>query len=238
VIEIRGLRKQFGPNVVLDRVDLDITAGRITAIVGPNAAGKSTVIKCVLGLTRPGGGTITVGGVDVDDRGDYRSRIGYMPQIARFPENISGQDLIDMVVDVRGMPAASREMIEAFGLRAHLAKPLRTLSGGTRQKLNAVIALAFKPAVLMLDEPSAGLDPVSAGLLKDRMRAERDAGTTVILTSHVLSEIDELADDVAFLADGRIRFAGPVHDLKVATRQFTLERAIAHVLQHGVEVAA
>ena len=102
----------------------------------------------------------------------------------------------------------------------------------------AVLALLFSPAVLMLDEPSAGLDPVSAGLLKDRMRAERDAGTTVILTSHVLSEIDELADDVAFLADGRIRFAGPVHDLKVATRQFTLERAIAHVLLHGVEVAA
>lgn len=238
MIEIRGLRKRFGTNGVLDGVDLDIAAGRITAIVGPNAAGKSTLIKCVLGLTRPDAGTITVGGVDVDDRGDYRSRIGYMPQIARFPENLSGQDLIDMVVDVRGMPATSLEIIDAFGLRSHLTKPLRTLSGGTRQKLNAVIALAFKPAVLMLDEPSAGLDPVSAGLLKDRMRAERDAGATVVLTSHVLSEIDELADDVAFLADGRIRFAGPVLDLKVATRQFTLERAIAHVLQHGLEVAA
>jgi Cu-processing system ATP-binding protein len=238
VIEIRGLRKRFGLNAVLDGVDLDIAGGRITAIVGPNAAGKSTLIKCVLGLTRPDAGTIAVGGVDIDERGEYRSGIGYMPQIARFPENISGQDLIDMVVDVRGMPAASREMIEAFGLRAHLAKPLRTLSGGTRQKLNAVIALLFRPAVLMLDEPSAGLDPVSAGLLKDRMRSERDAGTAVILTSHVLSEIDELADDVAFLADGRIRFAGPVQELKVATRQFTLERAIAHVLQHGVEVAA
>lgn len=238
MIEIRGLRKRFGLNAVLDGVDLDIAGGRITAIVGPNAAGKSTLIKCVLGLTRPDAGTIAVGGVDIDERGEYRSGIGYMPQIARFPENISGQDLIDMVVDVRGMPAASREMIEAFGLRAHLAKPLRTLSGGTRQKLNAVIALLFRPAVLMLDEPSAGLDPVSAGLLKDRMRSERDAGTAVILTSHVLSEIDELADDVAFLADGRIRFAGPVQELKVATRQFTLERAIAHVLQHGVEVAA
>lgn len=238
MIEIRALRKRFGPNAVLGGVNLDIAAGRITAIVGPNAAGKSTLIKCMLGLTRPDEGAITVGGVDVDERGEYRSRIGYMPQIARFPENISGQDLIDMVVDLRAAPATSLDMIDALGLRAHLDKPLRTLSGGTRQKLNAVIALLFGPAVLMLDEPSAGLDPVSAGLLKDRMRAERDAGTTVILTSHVLSEIDELADDVAFLADGRIRFAGPVHDLKVATRQFTLERAIAHVLQHGVEVAA
>src|SRR6185369_15473495 len=98
MIEIRGLCKRFGSNAVLDGVNLDVAAGRITAIVGPNAAGKSTLIKCVLGLTRPDAGTITIGCVDVDDRGDYRSRIGYMPQIARFPENISGQDLIDMVV--------------------------------------------------------------------------------------------------------------------------------------------
>ena len=133
MIEIRGLRKRFGPNAVLDGVDLGIAAGRITAIVGPNAAGKSTLIKCVLGLTRPDAGSITVGGVDVDERGDYRSRIGYMPQIARFPENISGQDLIDMVVDVRGAPASNHDMIDALGLRPHLAKPLRTLSGGTRQ---------------------------------------------------------------------------------------------------------
>lgn len=238
MIEIRGLCKRFGSNLVLDGIDLDIQPGRITAIVGPNAAGKSTLIKCVLGLTRPDTGTITVGSVDIDERGEYRSRIGYMPQIARFPENISGQDLIEMIVDVRGATARSIDLIDSLGLRAHLGKPLRTLSGGTRQKLNAVIAMLFAPAVLMLDEPSAGLDPVSAGLLKDRMRAERDAGMTVILTSHILSEIDELADDVAFLAEGQIRFAGPVHELKVATRQFTLERAIAHVLQHGVEVAA
>jgi Cu-processing system ATP-binding protein len=233
MIEVRGLRKQFGSLTVLDGVDLTLGRGRITAVVGPNAAGKSTLIKCILGLTRSDAGSITVAGQPIDERGEYRRGVGYMPQIARFPENISGQDLIDMVVDLRGAPAASTDMIEALELRAHLGKPLRALSGGTRQKINAVIALLFSPAVLMLDEPSAGLDPVSAGLLKDRMRAERDAGTTVVLTSHVLSEIDELADDVAFLADGRIRFAGPVHDLKRATRQFTLERAIAHVLQHG-----
>jgi Cu-processing system ATP-binding protein len=234
MIEVHGLCKRFGPARVLDGVDLALRAGRITAVVGPNAAGKSTLIKCVLGLTRPDAGVITIGGVPIDDAGAYRARVGYMPQIARLPENITGQDLIDMVVDLRRTPAASTELVDTLDLRPHLGKPLRILSGGTRQKLNAVIALLFKPAVLMLDEPSAGLDPVSAGILKDRMRAERDAGTTVVLTSHVLSEIDELADDVAFLADGRIRFAGAVHDLKVATRQFTLERAIAHVLQHGV----
>jgi Cu-processing system ATP-binding protein len=234
VITISGLRKRFGALQVLDGVDLELAPGRITAVVGPNAAGKSTLIKCVLGLIRPDAGEIVVAGNPIDEQGRYRADIGYMPQIARFPENISGQDLLDMVIDLRGAPAMREDLIDTLELRPHLRKPLRTLSGGTRQKLNAVIAFTFAPPVLLLDEPSAGLDPVSAGLLKDRLRAERDGGCTVVLTSHVLSEIDELADDVAFLADGRIRFAGAVHDLKRVTRQFTLERAIAHVLTHGV----
>ena len=234
MIEITGLEKRFGSVVVLDGVDITIRPGRITAVVGPNAAGKSTLIKCILGLTRPDAGRITIGGVGIDERGDYRAAIGYMPQIARFPDNITGQDLIDMIVDLRGVAATSTRLIADLKLEPHMRKPLRALSGGTRQKINAVIALLFGPSVLMLDEPSAGLDPVSAGLLKDRLRAERDRGTTVVLTSHVLSEIDELADDVAFLSEGRIRFAGPVRDLKLATRQFTLERAVAHVLEHGL----
>ena len=233
MIAIAGLRKRFGANQVLDGIDLTIAPGRITAIVGPNAAGKSTLIKCILGLTRADAGTIAVAGKPIDEAGRYRSGIGYMPQIARFPENISGQDLLDMIIDLRGNPALHDDLIHLFDLGAHLRKPLRTLSGGTRQKINAVIAFMFAPTVLMLDEPSAGLDPVSAGILKDRLREERERGAAVVLTSHVLSEIDELADDVAFLADGKIRFSGPVHDLKRTTRQFTLERAIAHILKNG-----
>lgn len=233
MIEIGRLKKRFGANQVLDGVDLVIAPGRITAIVGPNAAGKSTLIKSILGLTRPDAGSISVAGKPIDAAGAYRADIGYMPQIARFPENITGRELIDMIVDLRGAVTPSEELVDMLELRPHLAKPLRTLSGGTRQKLNAVLALMFAPPVLILDEPSAGLDPVSAGTLKDRLREERDIGTTVVLTSHVLSEIEELADDVAFLADGRIRFAGAVHDLKRATRQFTLERAIACILRNG-----
>ena len=234
MIEIAGLRKRFGANQVLDGVDLSIAPGRITAVVGPNAAGKSTLIKCILGLTRPDAGSIAVEGRGIDEEGRYRSSIGYMPQIARFPENSTGREVLDMLISLRTASAPREDLVDALGLRQHLGKPLRTLSGGTRQKVNAAIAFLFAPTVLILDEPSAGLDPISAGLLKDRLRQERDRGTTVILTSHVLSEIDELADDVAFLTDGRIRFAGAVHDLKRATRQFTLERAIAHVLQHGI----
>jgi Cu-processing system ATP-binding protein len=234
MIEISGLKKRFGATQVLDGIDLALKPGRITAIVGPNAAGKSTLIKCILGLVRPDAGTITLGGQPIDERGEYRSRIGYMPQIARFPENISGRELIDMIVSLRNGETPREYLIDSLELRPHLDKPLRTLSGGTRQKLNAVIAMLFVPPVLMLDEPSAALDPVSAGLLKDRLRDERDCGTTVVLTSHVLSEVDELADDVACLVDGRIRFVGPIRDLKRSTRQFTLERAVAHLLGRGV----
>lgn len=233
MIEIRSLRKRYRSVQVLDGVDLTVGTGRITAIVGPNAAGKTTLIKSVLGLTHPDEGSIAIGGVEVDAAGAYRASIGYMPQIARFPENITGQDLIDMIVDLRG-GTAERALIDRFELGVHLGKPMRTLSGGTRQKINAVIAFMFAPPVLILDEPTAGLDPVAAGILKDLVLSERKRGTTIVLTSHVLSEIEELADDVAFLYEGRIRFAGPVTALKRVTRQFTLERAIAHVLSNGV----
>jgi Cu-processing system ATP-binding protein len=234
MIEITGLRKRYKSLQVLDGVDLSIATGKVTAIVGPNAAGKTTLIKSVVGLARPDAGRIAIGGVEIDEHGDYRASIGYMPQIARFPENLTGQDLIDMIVGLRRDSRPSTDLIDRFDLAAHLGKPMRALSGGTRQKINAVIALMFAPPVLILDEPTAGLDPVAAGILKDLVTAERERGTTIVLTSHVLSEIEELADDVAFLYEGRIRFAGPVTALKRETRQFTLERAIAHVLQHGI----
>jgi Cu-processing system ATP-binding protein len=233
MITINGLCKRYKSLQILDGIDLTIHRGRVTAILGANAAGKTTLIKCVLGLARPDSGIIAVDGRPIDD-GQYRAGVGYMPQIARFPENISGQDLLDMIIDLRGSSPASTEFIDQLELRPHLAKPLRTLSGGTRQKLNAVIALLFAPPVLILDEPTAGMDPISAGMLKDRLRVEAARGRTIMLTSHVISEVEEIADDIAVLSEGRIRFAGPVHDLKRVTREFTLERAIAQVLRTGV----
>jgi Cu-processing system ATP-binding protein len=122
------------------------------------------------------------------------------------------------------------ELIDALQLRGHLEQPLRVLSGGTRQKVNAALAFFFSPDLLILDEPTAGLDPASSGTLKDKILAERRRGRTVVLTSHVMSELDELAEDIAFLIDGRIRYAGPIRDLKRVTRQLSLERAVAHVL--------
>ena len=231
MISIRKLGKRFAGLDVLRGVDLDIQAGRVTAVVGPNGAGKTTLIKTVLGLTRADSGRVLFDGEAIGDDPAYRARIGYMPQIARFPENLTGADLVAMLIDLRrGRSTLDRDLIDQFRLEPEMAKPLRTLSGGTRQKVNAVMAFLFDPELLILDEPTSGLDPVSSGILKDKILGARGAGKTFVLASHIMSELDELADDVVMLLDGRVQFSGSVHDLKLRTRQLSLERAVAEMM--------
>jgi Cu-processing system ATP-binding protein len=234
VIRVRELTKRFDGVYALRAVDLDIIPGRVTAILGPNGAGKTTLMKMILGLTRITDGKILVDGERIGDDPAYRARIGYMPQIARFPENLTAAELIAMLCDLRGEAAElDDDLVTRFCLSDQLRKPLRTLSGGTRQKVNAVLAFLFHPDLLILDEPTAGLDPVSSAVLKDKILEARNAGRTVIVTSHVLSDLDALADDIAFLIDGRVAFSGSVHDLKLRTRELSLERAIARVMVQG-----
>lgn len=228
----RGVSKRFGTLRVLDDVSVSFARGRVTAILGPNGAGKTTLIKSIVGLVRPDAGDLLLEGRRLDDDVGVRAAIGYMPQIARFPENLTGADLVAMLTDLRGVGTPiDADLVNGFRLGAEMGKPLRTLSGGTRQKLNAVLALLFQPRVLVLDEPTAGLDPVASGVLKDRIRSEREQGGTVLLTSHILSDLEELADDVVFLLDGRVRFTGAVDELRVRTRQLNLERAVAQLMQ-------
>jgi len=254
MIRVQGLRKSFGRREVLKGVDLRIPRGRITTLVGPNASGKTTLIKTVLGLVRPDGGTVEVGGHVLNGDWRYRERIGYMAQDAPLPDNLTAAELFRMMGDLRrakkdgrrGPPRERAEdpgpstreptspdpvLLEAFGLAPELHKPLRTLSGGTRQKVNAVLALLFDPDLLILDEPTAGLDPLASGILKARILRERAAGKTVLITSHILPEVEELAEDVAFLLEGTVRFAGSVPDLLRKTGQERLERAVADLMR-------
>ncbi len=235
MIQIHGLAKRFGALTVLDGVDLHVRAGRVTAVVGPNGSGKTTLIKSILGLARPDRGTITVAGRPTDAEGRYRARIGYMPQIARFPENLTAAEVLRLLVGLRAGAAASldEELAALFAIEPHLHKPLGVLSGGTRQKVNAMCAFLFRPDLLVLDEPTAGLDPVASGVLKDKVVRERAAGRTFVLTSHIVSELEELVDDVAFLLDGRVRFAGPIGELARITGEERLERAIARLMTDG-----
>ena len=231
MIRFEAVRKRFGAREVLRGVDLDVRQGRVLALVGPNAAGKTTLIKALLGLTRLDQGRILMEGAPIDPRGAYRARIGYMPQIANFPENLTGADLLEMLTAIRQHPGPlDDELIERFARAPHLGQRFRVLSGGTRQRLNAVMAFRFRPDVLVLDEPTAGLDPVGSGMLKDKILHARGDGVTVLITSHILSELEELADDVAFLHEGAVRYVGALSELKRRTRQPTLERAIAHLM--------
>ena len=234
MIEARHITKMFGTLRVLDDLSLSIGARRITGLVGPNAAGKTTLAKIILGLTKADSGTLEIDGTRIGADDAYRSRIGYMPQMARFPENLSARELFEMLTDLRRPKnPVDDELVERFSFAGALDKPIRMLSGGTRQKVNAVIAFLFRPDLLILDEPTAGLDPVSSGILKDKIFAERAAGTTFLLTSHIMSELDELADDVAFINEGKVAFVGALAEIKRVTRQSNLERAIAEMMKRG-----
>jgi Cu-processing system ATP-binding protein len=237
IVSARGITKRYGRLSVLAGVDLDIPPGLITAIVGPNASGKTTFNKIVLGLVRPDRGELRFDGTPVNGDAAYRARIGYMPQLARYPANLRGEDLVRMLADLRNSPTDRDEALFAdLALGADvLRQPLRNLSGGMRQRINAALAFLFRPDLLILDEPTAGLDPISSSALKDKILRERTSGRTVIITSHVLSELEELADNVAFLLDGAVRFQGTPAVLRRETSQPTLERAIAHMMR-GVSV--
>ena len=232
LVEIRALMKSFGRRRILDGINLEIARGAVTAIIGPNGAGKTTLHKALLGLVHVDAGTMLFDGVDVAGQISHRARIGYMPQSARFPESYSGQDVLNLLRDLRGETTPrDASLIQQLGVEAFLAQPVRTLSGGQRQRLNAAAAFLFSPELLLLDEPTAGLDPVASGMLKEKIRAVRDEGRAVIITSHVLSELQEISDTVVFLHEGRVRWSGPLVTLLESTDTNTLERAIATLMQ-------
>ena len=232
MIELAGVRKRFGPLEVLAGVDLNVAEGRITALVGPNGCGKTTLIKALLGLVRADEGRVAIDGHTLNGDWRYRERIGYMPQLPRFPENLSGRDVMALLEDLRPDGPRDRTLLEAFDLESQLDKPLRTLSVGNRQRINAALAFLFVPDLLILDEPTAGLDPTASARLKDHVLDVRRSGRTVLVTSHVMAELEELADDVAFLLDGRIRFRGTLHELRAGTGEERLERAIASLMRN------
>lgn len=232
MIEIRDLHKRFGQLQVLDGIDLDIREPGIYAVLGPNGSGKTTLIKSILGMVIPDSGNIRVQGLDIRNKWKYRDRIDYLPQIANFPGNLSVQELMRMIADLRGRISSADELIERFGLQPHLAKKLSHLSGGTRQKVNIVLSLMFDGDLLVLDEPTTGLDPVALIELKILIRKAREEGKILLITSHIMSFVEEVAEHIIFLLDGGILYEGTVDALKNSTGGASLEQSIAHLLQN------
>lgn len=234
MIEIRNLKKIFSKNEVLKNINLFIDAGKVTAIVGPNGSGKTTLIKSILGLVKPTGGVIEVDGENIQNNFNYRYKIGYMPQIARYPENLTASELLSLVSELRENNGVNPEdIINSFKLSDELQKPFKSLSGGTKQKVSALIAFSFKPKIYFLDEPTAGLDPVSSSYFKDLILQEKQNKKTIVLTSHIMSEVQEIADDLVFLLEGEIKFHGTIDLLLQNKKETKLERAIAEMMSEG-----
>ncbi len=230
-VRVRGVGKRFGARPVLAALDATFPAGRITGLVGPNGAGKTTLIKILLGLVTADQGNIEVFGRPLDGTPAYRARLGYMPQAPRFAEHLTGRELVALVQDLRGATGPVDEaLLDWFAGTPALDQRVATLSGGTRQKLNAALAFLFRPDLLILDEPTAGLDPVASRRLKDHILAARDRGVSVILSSHLAGELEELADHLVFELDGRTRFEGSARELARATGWSDLERGLAALM--------
>lgn len=231
MIRVEGLKKSFGKLTVLDQLDLSIEKGGIFVILGPNGSGKTTLIKSVLGMVVPDAGNIQIDGSSVLKEWEYRGNIDYLPQIANFPSNLSVSELLILVKELRDKPTRDQELIALFGLEPFLDKKLGNLSGGTKQKVNLMLTFMFNSPLVILDEPTSGLDPIAMLSLKELIRAEKENGKTVLITTHIMSFVEEIADEIVFLLDGKIYFKGSVQELQQKTGQVDFEHAIAAILR-------
>ncbi|QYA26739.1 ABC transporter ATP-binding protein [Gramella sp. MT6] len=231
MISIENLHKKFGKNEVLKGIDLNIEQGGIFAVLGPNGSGKTTLIKSILGMVVPNSGSIKINGKSVKNDWKYRNNIDYLPQIANFPGNLTVRELIRMIKDLRSYKKADDlRLIELFKLEPFLDKKLSNLSGGTKQKVNLVLTFMFDSSLIILDEPTTGLDPISHIRLKELITSEKQKGKTILITSHIMSFVEEIADEIVFLLEGKIYFKGGIPALKTKTEQPDFEHAIASIL--------
>ena len=233
MIEVKNLTKKFGKFTALDDLNLSFTNSKSIALIGPNGCGKTTLIKSILGLNVIETGDILVDGKSVKDDYRYRKDIGYMPQIGRYPENMSIGQTIKMIKDTRKTSEThlDTELLENFELEKMYDKKMGTLSGGTTQKVSAVLAFMFDPKVIILDEPTAGLDPLASEILKNKIIKEKNRGKLIIITSHLLSELDDIVSESVFMNEGKIIVQQSVTDLMTERKSEKISESIISILK-------
>jgi len=235
MIEIKNCYKKFGKLQVLQDINLSFRKGECVALIGPNGCGKTTLIKSILGMVLPDKGAIDCNGKSIFNDYLYRKNIGYMPQIGRYPDNMTIGQIIDMMKAIRQSDEPlDEDLMTAFGLEKMFDKQMRTLSGGTTQKVSAVLAFLFNPEILILDEPTAGLDPLASEILKEKIITEKQKGKLILITSHLLSELDDLITEIIFMQEGKVHFHKKVSDLKSETKEEKISKAIAQILKNNV----
>jgi Cu-processing system ATP-binding protein len=232
MISTKNITKKFGKLKALDNVSVNFSKGECIALLGPNGCGKTTLIKSILGMVVPDSGEIFFNEKTIAHTWQYRRDIGYMPQIGRYPENMTIAHVIEMMKDIRKEKnrKVDEELVKSFGLHTMMQKKMSTLSGGTTQKVSAALAFMFNPDVLILDEPTAGLDPLSSEKLKQKIIKEKQNGKLILITSHILSELDELITEVFYMQDGKLLFHKKLDALKEQTGEIKLSKAIAKII--------
>lgn len=233
MISIQNLSKNFNKFSALNDVSITFENGKSIALIGPNGCGKTTLIKCILGLNVIENGEILVNDKNVKDDYLYRKEIGYMPQIGKYPENMTIEQTIKMIKDTRNIDEniLDTELLEAFELEKIYDKKMGNLSGGTTQKVSAVLAFMFDPKIIILDEPTAGLDPLASEILKNKIIKERNKGKLIIITSHLLSELDDIVSEIVFINEGKIIIQQSVEDLMKDTKTEKISESIVSILK-------
>ena len=231
MIEINDLFMSYGKFTALKEIDLKLEKSQVIALMGPNGSGKSTLLKSILGLVVPESGSIKVNGRDIKDKFIYRNNIGYMPQIANYPENLKVKELFHIVKDIRtDISEKDEELLLKFKINEISEKYFGQLSGGYKQRVTAAIAFLFDPQILILDEPTASLDPFSTEIIKSKILDSKKDNKLIIISTHIISEMDELADRIIYLLDGKINLDMDVKDIKNGSGE-KLGKAITRVLQ-------
>lgn len=230
-LALNNISKSFGKQEVLCSVNVEFNEPGITAILGPNGSGKTTLIKSILGMVIPDEGEILLADKSVLGQWEYRYEIDYLPQIANFPENLRYRELLEMIKDMRSGACRDKELNELFGLEPFMNKKMGQLSGGTKQKANIVLALMYENSFIILDEPSTGLDPLTHIAFKNFLDAERASGKTILVTTHIMDFVEDMADRIVFLMDGKIYFDGTLQELNKNFGQKKLENTIAEILK-------
>ncbi len=232
MIEIKGISKRFGKLQVLNNIHLQLKQGECIALVGPNGCGKTTLIKTILGMVLPEKGELLFDGKSIRNNNKYREEIGYMPQIGRYPENMTIGQIINMIQGIRTTSKPlDTELYDAFNIGNILTKKMRTLSGGTTQKVSAFLAFMFHPKVLILDEPTAGLDPIASDILKQKISTAQKNGCLILIASHLVSELEDMVSEVIFMQEGNMIMHQNIHDLKKITGKETLAKSIIEILK-------
>ncbi len=215
MIRYSGFTKRFGAVVAVRELDLAVEPGETVAVIGPNGSGKTTTLKAALGLVRPSAGVVRVAGHDATREGRLaRARLGYLPQRLTFPEGSTAREALALFARIRGAdPGAIGRLLDRVGLAEAAERAADTFSGGMRQRLGLAIALLGAPSALILDEPTAALDPSGSLMVRDLVETIRAEGTTVLLSSHDLAEVSVLSDRVAIFVAGRLAALGSLEEL-------------------------